>query len=153
LKVETPITEGTAMNEIERIWNEKSDEELIEAAAELNSYTEEGQEAIRNELRRRGLEDPVEQAAGEVVAEDEVEGTDTAATDDEELPAVPDCLRCHVELRYQGSRRFDEEPRWTIFGQPGGMFQGHDAFDVYVCPRCGRVELFVVGIGGGSQPE
>jgi rubrerythrin len=141
------------MNEIERIWSEKSDEELVEAAAELSSYTEEGQEAIRNELRRRGLEDPVEQAGGEAIDEDEVEEADAAATDDEELPPAPDCLRCHVELRYQGSRRFDEEPHWTMFGQTGGMFEGREAFDVYVCPRCGRVELFVVGIGGRPQPE
>lgn len=139
------------MNEIERIWSEKGDEELLEAAAELDSYTEEGREAIRSELRRRSLEDPVEQGGGDLVEEDG--DADAAATDEEELPPPLDCLRCQVELHYAGSRRFDEEPRWTLFGQAGGMFQGHEAFDAYVCPRCGRVELFVVGISGGSQPE
>ena len=61
-EVESPATGGLAMNEAERIWQEKSDDALIEAAAELETYTDEGQRIIRAELKRRGLEDPVEQA-------------------------------------------------------------------------------------------
>ena len=50
------------MTEAERIWSETSDDDLLEAAAGLATYTDEGQRVIREELRRRGLEDPVEQA-------------------------------------------------------------------------------------------
>jgi hypothetical protein len=42
----------------ERIWRAKSDDQLLEAAADLSEYTEEGERIIRAELRRRGLPDP-----------------------------------------------------------------------------------------------
>ena len=44
------------MGEVERIWGDKSDEDLLDAAAELDQFTEEGQRVIRAELKRRGLE-------------------------------------------------------------------------------------------------
>ena len=46
------------MTEAERIWAEKNDDALIEAAAELEAYTEEGQRIIRAELKRRGQPSP-----------------------------------------------------------------------------------------------
>ena len=50
------------MTEAERIWSEKSDEDLLDAAADLAQFTADGQRIIRAELKRRELEDPVEQA-------------------------------------------------------------------------------------------
>ena len=50
------------MTEAERIWSEKSDEDLIDAAANLGEFTPDGQRIVRAELKRRGLEDPLEQA-------------------------------------------------------------------------------------------
>lgn len=41
------------MNDAERIWSEKSDEDLLEAAAELGQFTEDGRRIIRAELNRR----------------------------------------------------------------------------------------------------
>jgi hypothetical protein len=40
---------------LEELWRKKSDEELAEAAAQLEEYTEEAKQVIHAELRRRGL--------------------------------------------------------------------------------------------------
>lgn len=105
------------MNDAERIWREKSDEELLDAAAELDDFTDDGQRIIRAELKRRGLEDPVEQAGGPA---------------DGQEPTEPlECLRCSTPLRLvdPGSGRV---PRVEAFAQ----------LYAYACPRCGHVELF-----------
>lgn len=129
------------MDDAERIWREKSDEDLLDAAAELDQFTEAGQRVIRAELRRRGLEDPLEQAGDE----------DGGAPDEEEAPLQ--CLRCSAVLRLVDmeaeSRRLD----WQ-----GGRFPLYDPtglLHVYACPDCGHVELFVdlPGEPDGSEPE
>jgi hypothetical protein len=121
------------MDDLERTWREKSDEDLLDAAAELADYTEGGQRVIRAEMKRRGLEDPVEQAS-QAAASD----VETGEREGEPVPA-PECIRCHVEMRYRGTR--------TVLGEVGHLFENSDAFDVYVCPRCGHVDLFVNEIG------
>ncbi len=57
------------------------------------------------------------------------------------------CPRCGVELDYVGTKKFHEGTRWGVLGELGELFVKKEHFDVYVCPRCGRVELFVDGIG------
>jgi hypothetical protein len=46
------------MADAEGIWATRTDDELLEAAAELSEYTEEGERIIRAELQRRGLQQP-----------------------------------------------------------------------------------------------
>ncbi len=46
------------MSKVEEIWRRKSDDEVAKAGGCLSDYTEEGQAAIRAELRRRGLPEP-----------------------------------------------------------------------------------------------
>ena len=57
------------------------------------------------------------------------------------------CPRCDVEVEYVGTKKFHEGTRWGVLGELGELFVKKEHFDVYVCPRCGRVELFVDGIG------
>jgi uncharacterized protein YbaR (Trm112 family) len=59
------------------------------------------------------------------------------------------CPRCETTLNFVGTKKFHEGKRTMglIFGEIGELFQNREHFDVYVCPRCGRVELFVDGIG------
>jgi hypothetical protein len=38
-------------------------------------------------------------------------------------------------------------------GEIGELFVNKERFDVYVCNRCGRVELFVDGIGEEFRPH
>jgi predicted RNA-binding Zn-ribbon protein involved in translation (DUF1610 family) len=63
------------------------------------------------------------------------------------------CHRCGVELDYVGTKKFHEGNRWGALGELGELFVKKEHFDVYVCPRCGRVELFVDGIGEEFRPR
>jgi hypothetical protein len=63
----------------------------------------------------------------------------------DENPIV--CASCHLGLDYVGTRDFHEGTRWGALGDLGELFVNKQHFDVYVCPRCGRVSLFVDGIG------
>jgi predicted RNA-binding Zn-ribbon protein involved in translation (DUF1610 family) len=65
------------------------------------------------------------------------------------------CARCNRELQYAGTKRFHEGSRgWGFFlGDMGELFTNRESFDVYVCPRCGRVELFLDGIGEEFRPR
>ncbi len=100
--------------DIEAIWRQKSDEDLLEAAGQLGDYTPEGQRAIRSELKRRGMEDPVEQ-----VGEAALEATSYGAPPRE-------CGHCNVPLQHLGAQQLASH-----------------AVDVFACPGCGRVELFL----------
>ena len=64
-----------------------------------------------------------------------------------------DCARCATSLDYVGTKRFHEGTRWGVLGELGELFTNREHFDVYVCPRCGRVELFVDGIGEELRPH
>ncbi|CAG0992434.1 hypothetical protein METP1_02369 [Methanosarcinales archaeon] len=63
------------------------------------------------------------------------------------------CPRCKTELQYVGTRKFHEGTRWGFLGELGELFVNREHFDVYVCPRCGRVELFVDGFGEEFRPH
>ncbi len=39
-----------------------------------------------------------------------------------------------------------------FFGGLGELFVNRERFDVYVCPRCGRVEFFIDGVGESLRP-
>jgi len=118
------------VTEAERIWSEKSDEELVEAAANLAEFTPDGQRVIRAELKRRGLEDPVEQAgeAGEELGD--------------ETPPGVECLRCNVSLRLLNPDGSDQAAGWSMVRGLRTLLELTDSFNVYVCPQCGHVELF-----------
>ena len=57
------------------------------------------------------------------------------------------CPRCEQALTYMGTKSFHEGTRWGALGDIGELFVNKETFDVYCCPRCGRVEFFVDGIG------
>jgi hypothetical protein len=63
------------------------------------------------------------------------------------------CPRCETDLSYVGTKAFHEGTRWGFFGELGELFVNKEKFDVYVCNRCGRVELFVDGIGEEFRPH
>jgi Zn finger protein HypA/HybF involved in hydrogenase expression len=47
-----------------------------------------------------------------------------------------DCLRCAVQMRFSGNFSFHE-------GFLTGVFTSKETFDLYTCPKCGKVEFFV----------
>ena len=58
-----------------------------------------------------------------------------------------------MALEFVGTRDFHEGTRWGVLGELGELFVNKQRFDVFVCPRCGRVELFVDGIGEELRPR
>ncbi len=63
------------------------------------------------------------------------------------------CTRCELPLEFVGTRDFHEGTRWGALGELGELFVNKQSFDVFVCPRCGRVELFIDGIGEELRPH
>jgi hypothetical protein len=63
------------------------------------------------------------------------------------------CARCEQALTYMGTKAFHEGARWGALGDIGELFVHKEKFDVYCCPRCGRVEFFVDGIGEEFRPK
>ena len=63
------------------------------------------------------------------------------------------CPRCTRNLDYVGTKRFHEGTNWGVLGELGELFVKRERLDVYVCPRCGRVEFFVDGIGEKYRPR
>lgn len=54
-----------------------------------------------------------------------------------------DCLRCNVQLIFSGDFKFHEGPKIGIFGNLFEVFVNRESFDLYVCPKCGKVEFFI----------
>ncbi len=54
-----------------------------------------------------------------------------------------DCLRCNVKMIYSGAYKFHEGPRIGFFGNIFEAFVNTETFDLYVCPKCGKVEHFI----------
>ncbi len=52
------------------------------------------------------------------------------------------CLRCQTVLDFSGVTGFTEVAAWQR-----ALFDGRKEFEVYVCPRCGKAELFARGTG------
>jgi Zn finger protein HypA/HybF involved in hydrogenase expression len=63
------------------------------------------------------------------------------------------CHLCKEELTYIGTKKFHEGTRWGVLGDLGELFVNKEKFDVYCCPKCGRVEFFVDGIGEDLRPQ
>ena len=53
-----------------------------------------------------------------------------------------DCLRCNIPMKFAGNFKFHEGFRSGIFGSAFEIFQNRESFDLYLCPKCGKVEFF-----------
>ena len=53
------------------------------------------------------------------------------------------CLRCKgVPMRFSGNYKFHEGSRLGAMGNLFELFVNKETFDLYVCPKCGKVEFF-----------
>ena len=68
-------------------------------------------------------------------------------------PATTTCAACHTGLSRIGSQPLRDKATGDTLGTLGGLFADCDQLDVYVCPRCGRVEFFVEGISQQIRDE
>ncbi|HET9571011.1 MAG TPA: hypothetical protein VFP20_06350 [Bacteroidales bacterium] len=53
-----------------------------------------------------------------------------------------DCLRCGVPMKYSGNFKFHEGVNPGILGNVFELFMNRESFDLYICPKCGKVEFF-----------
>jgi Zn finger protein HypA/HybF involved in hydrogenase expression len=53
-----------------------------------------------------------------------------------------DCLRCQIRMIYSGKYKFHEVPNIGVFGSLFEAFENKEVFDLYLCPKCGKVEFF-----------
>jgi predicted nucleic-acid-binding Zn-ribbon protein len=74
-------------------------------------------------------------------------GATVVATTQQEARHPLSCVRCATSLDYVGTKRFHEGTRWGVLGELGELLVNRESFDVFLCPRCGRVEFFVEDIG------
>lgn len=65
------------------------------------------------------------------------------------------CPRCDRTLDFVGTKKFHEgTPAWGfVLGDLGELFVNREHFDVYLCPRCGRLEFFLDGVGEEFRPH
>ncbi|MDR2955709.1 MAG: hypothetical protein LBV43_11570 [Prevotella sp.] len=52
------------------------------------------------------------------------------------------CLRCDVRLVYSGNYKFHEGSRIGVLGNLLEVFVNRESFDLYICPKCGKVEFY-----------
>lgn len=53
------------------------------------------------------------------------------------------CMRCDIPMIYSGHYKFHEGARPGVFGNLFEIFTNREKFDLYVCPKCGKVEFFI----------
>ncbi len=103
---------------------------------------------------RVGLVDEGRYSEAEIVVmRAECDRRNTAGSPQEERTRDLRCLRCDVQLTYAGTKKFHEGTRWGALGDFSELFVNKEKFDVYFCPRCGKVEFFVDGVGENLRPQ
>ncbi len=53
-----------------------------------------------------------------------------------------DCLRCKIPMVYSGEYKFHEGTRIGALGSLFELFVNRESFDLYLCPKCGKIEFF-----------
>ncbi len=64
------------------------------------------------------------------------------------------CLRCGGTMEHAGSRCFQLGSYGLLTGNWSHLFSGSMDAEIYICPDCGKLELYAPGIGApeGSTP-
>ncbi len=143
------------MTDLERIWRERNDGALLEAAENLDDYTEEGRRVILAEVERRGLKMPELEREPEDLVPEELAVPAKPALEDLPVEGPLSCLRCGLELQYVGSRDL-RAAGGGVFAELAPLFENSRRLNVYMCPQCGHVDLFAEGdeeAGPGESRE
>jgi len=54
-----------------------------------------------------------------------------------------DCLRCLIPMQFKGRSDFHEGPLFGINNVLNEIFTRSEFYDLYFCPHCGKVEMFI----------
>ncbi len=55
-----------------------------------------------------------------------------------------DCLRCHAAMNYIGCEEIQLGRTGWIFGDLSNLLSGALDVEIYICPKCGKMEFFNV---------
>ena len=101
-----------------------------------------------DEIPAEAFDDPAEPTPSSAPEEATAIQVLPHAGDSETSHAVPlDCLRCGRAMKFLGTRWIENIGGWDALLHLG------DGFDVYTCPRCGRAEFFLSGVGEAYRPR
>jgi predicted RNA-binding Zn-ribbon protein involved in translation (DUF1610 family) len=56
-----------------------------------------------------------------------------------------DCLRCGTAMLFSGVYNFHEGAKMGLLGNIFEAFVNRERFELYICPKCGKVEFFTPG--------
>lgn len=73
------------------------------------------------------------------------DGTKHFHKNDDESDLTKSCLRCDVPLEFEGNFKFHEGSKIGFFGNLFELFTNRESFDLYHCPKCGKVEFYLPG--------
>lgn len=98
---------------------------------------------------RDGTEDPSFRRADSIDPESEAAsaGAEESAGREHAGQTALNCLRCVRPLDFLGTKSLGDGPRWGFLGMLPAPCVEKAWLDVYCCPKCGRAEFFVSGIG------
>ena len=55
------------------------------------------------------------------------------------------CLRCGAGMRFMGREKFQLGQTGWVLGDLPNLFAGAMEIEIYVCPKCGKLEFFQPG--------
>lgn len=58
------------------------------------------------------------------------------------------CFRCQIPMSFNGNFKFHEGTRMGAMGDIFELFTNRESFDLYFCPKCGKVEFFLPEVRG-----
>ncbi len=67
----------------------------------------------------------------------------TSESSEESEGLKTDCLRCKTPMLYKGPFKFHEGTRIGVMGDLFELFVNREAFDLYFCPKCRKIEFFL----------
>jgi ribosomal protein S27AE len=53
-----------------------------------------------------------------------------------------DCIRCKIPMIFAGQYKFHEGARIGVLGNIFELLVNREKFDLYICPKCGKVEFY-----------
>lgn len=60
-----------------------------------------------------------------------------------EGPLKNKCLRCSIPMFFKGNFKFHEGTRVGAIGNIFELLTNRESFDLYFCPKCGKIEFFL----------
>ena len=67
----------------------------------------------------------------------------SSTSDKQEGDRKISCLRCAIPMLFKGNTDFHGGPLFGIHGMLNDLLTSRETFDLYFCPKCGKIEIFI----------